>query len=73
MNLVSGRSDEVFGAAEGFAVYALDGERAQLAEIVEFPPAAMDANEGRLAARGPSLMGCAAVYCLAADASAVEQ
>ena len=51
-----------FGAAEGFAVYSLDGERARLVEIVEFPPAAMEDNEGRLPARVASLAGCAAVY-----------
>ena len=62
-----------FGAAEGFAVYSVDGERARLVEIVEFPPAAMEDNEGRLPARVASLAGCAAVYCLAAGASAVKQ
>lgn len=62
-----------FGAAAGFAVYALDGERARLIEIVEFPPATVEANEGRLAARVAALTGCAAVYCLAAGASAVKQ
>jgi nitrogen fixation protein NifX len=62
-----------FGAAEGFAIYALDGERAQLVEIVEFPPESMDGNEGKLPAQIAMLAGCAAVYCLAAGASAVKQ
>ncbi|MCM8611863.1 NifB/NifX family molybdenum-iron cluster-binding protein [Accumulibacter sp.] len=62
-----------FGAAAGFAVYAVDGERARLVEIVEFPPAALDANEARLPARVAALAGCGAVYCLAAGASAVKQ
>jgi nitrogen fixation protein NifX len=46
-----------FGAAEGFAVYALDGERARLVEIVEFPPTALDANEASLPARVAALAG----------------
>ncbi|MER2622918.1 MAG: NifB/NifX family molybdenum-iron cluster-binding protein [Accumulibacter sp.] len=62
-----------FGAAEGFAIYALDGERAQLVELVEFPPESMDGNENRLPAKIGTLTGCAAVYCLAAGASAVKQ
>lgn len=67
------RVNQHFGAAAGFAVYAVDGERARLIEIVEFPPAAVEANEGRLPARVAALAGCAAVYCLAAGASAVKQ
>ncbi|MBK7954452.1 MAG: nitrogen fixation protein NifX [Candidatus Accumulibacter sp.] len=62
-----------FGAAEGFAIYAIDGERAQLVEVVEFPSASMDGNESRLPTRIATLAGCAAVYCLAAGASAVKQ
>ncbi len=62
-----------FGAAEGFAIYALDGERAQLVEVVEFPSESMDGNESRLPTRIATLAGCAAVYCLAAGASAVKQ
>lgn len=62
-----------FGAAVGFAIYALDGERAQLVEVAEFPPEAMDGNETRLPAKIDALAGCAAVYCLAVGASAVKQ
>ena len=62
-----------FGAAEGFAIYALDGERAQLIQLVEFPPETMDGNENKLPAKIAALAGCAAVYCLAAGASAVKQ
>ena len=62
-----------FGAAEGFAIFALDGERAQLVEVAEFPPETMDGNEAKLSARIATLTGCAAVYCLAAGASAVRQ
>jgi nitrogen fixation protein NifX len=62
-----------FGAAEGFAIFALDGERAQLVEVAEFPPETMDGNETKLPAKIAALAGCAAVYCLAAGASAVKQ
>lgn len=62
-----------FGAAAGFAIYALDGERAQLVEVAEFAPEAMDGNETRLPARIATLAGCCAVYCLGVGASAVKQ
>jgi nitrogen fixation protein NifX len=62
-----------FGAAVGFAIYALDGTRAQLVEAAEFPPETMDGNENKLPAKIAALAGCAAVYCLAAGGSAVRQ
>lgn len=62
-----------FGAATGFAIHALDGERAQLVEIAEFPPEGLEGNENRLPAKIAVLVGCDAVYCLAAGASAVKQ
>lgn len=62
-----------FGAAAGFAIYALDGERWQLVELAEFPPETMDGNENKLPAKIAALAGCAAVYCLAAGGSAVKQ
>lgn len=62
-----------FGAAVGFAIYALDGERWQLVELAEFPPETMDGNENKLPAKIAALAGCAAVYCLAAGGSAVKQ
>lgn len=61
-----------FGAAAGFAIYALDGDRAQLVELAEFPPETMDGNEHKLPAKIAVLSGCAAVVCLAAGASAVK-
>ncbi|MEF8701583.1 MAG: NifB/NifX family molybdenum-iron cluster-binding protein [Candidatus Accumulibacter sp. UW26] len=67
------RVNQHFGAAEGFAIYAIDGERAQLIEIAEFASQPMDGNENRLPAKIAALAGCAAVYCLAAGASAVKQ
>jgi nitrogen fixation protein NifX len=44
-----------------------------LVEVAEFPPESMDGNENKLPAKIASLTGCAAVYCLAAGASAVKQ
>jgi nitrogen fixation protein NifX len=48
--------DQHFGAAEGFAVYALDPERATLVEAVQFGKQVMDGgSEGRR--RGPAAGG----------------
>ncbi len=65
--------NEHFGAAAGFAIYAVDGERARLVEVAEFPPESMDGNENKLAEKIAVLAGCAAVYCLAVGDSAVRQ
>lgn len=62
-----------FGSTRGFAIYALDSDRSQLVGVSEFPEDAMDGNEDKLVARIDALAGCAAVYCLAAGASAVRQ
>ena len=67
------RVNQHFGAASGFAIYALDAEQAQLAGLAEFPAENMDGNENKLPARIQALAGCAAVYCLAIGASAVRQ
>lgn len=62
-----------FGAALGFAIYALDGERAKLVSVAEFAEESMDGNESKLPAKIAALDGCAAVYCLAVGGSAVRQ
>ena len=62
-----------FGASVGFAIHAIDGERAKLVEVAEFPEEAMDGNENKLADTISALSGCAAVYCLAVGGSAVRQ
>ena len=62
-----------FGAAAGFAIFALDGERAQLVQVAEFAEESMDGNENKLAEKIAALSGCAAVYCLAVGGSAVRQ
>jgi nitrogen fixation protein NifX len=65
--------DQHFGAAAGFAIYAIDGEHARLIEVTEYPQESMDGNEDKLASRIAALAGCAAVYCLAVGGSAVRQ
>lgn len=65
--------DQHFGAAVGFAIYAVDGASAQLVEVTEYPLESMDGNEDKLASRISALAGCAAVYCLAVGGSAVRQ
>lgn len=67
------RVNQHFGAALGFAIYALDGERAKLVQVAEFAEESMDGNENKLPAKIEALSGCAAVYCLAVGGSAVRQ
>lgn len=67
------RVNQHFGAAAGFVIYALDGEKSRLTEVAEFAIEAMDGNENKLQARIDALSGCAAVYCLAVGGSAVRQ
>ena len=67
------RVNQHFGAALGFAIYALDGERAKLVSVAEFAEESMDGNESKLPAKIAALDGCAAVYCLAVGGSAVRQ
>lgn len=62
-----------FGAARGFAIYALDLDRAKLVEVAEFAAEAMDGNEDKLSVKIAALQGCAAVYCLAVGGSAARQ
>ena len=62
-----------FGASAGFAIYALDAERARLVQVAEFCRESMDGNESKLGEKIAALAGCAAVYCLAVGGSAVRQ
>jgi nitrogen fixation protein NifX len=62
-----------FGAAEAFAIYELDEAGARLVEVAEFIETAMDGHEGKLVAKVGLLNGCAAVYCNAVGASAIQQ
>lgn len=62
-----------FGAAEAFAVFEVGPAHAQLVAVTEFFDRDQDGNDGKLPAKVAALAGCAAVYCLAAGASAVKQ
>jgi len=62
-----------FGAAESFAIYAVDMERTELLEVVQFGALTMDGNEDKLVAKIAALDGCIAVYTQAVGASAVGQ
>lgn len=65
--------DQHFGAAEAFAIYELDESVARLVEVAQFTETEMDGHEGKLAAKVELLLDCAAVYCNAAGASAIQQ
>lgn len=65
--------DQHFGAAEAFAIYALDPEQASLVEAVQFGQLAMDGNEDKLGSKIDALDGCIAVYCQAVGGSAINQ
>ncbi len=62
-----------FGAAEAFAIHEVDEQGARLIEVAEFMETAMDGHEGKLAAKVALLGDCAAVYCNAVGASAIQQ
>jgi nitrogen fixation protein NifX len=62
-----------FGAAESFAVYEVGESESRLIEVAEFIETAMDGHEGKLAAKVELLGDCAAVYCNAVGASAIQQ
>ncbi len=62
-----------FGAAESFAIYELGEAETRLIEVAEFIETAMDGHEGKLAAKVELLGDCAAVYCNAVGASAIQQ
>ncbi len=65
--------DQHFGAAESFAIYAIDPDRAVLVEATQFGTPAMDGNEDKLVDKIGVLAGCIAVYCQAVGASAIGQ
>ncbi|MES9868228.1 MAG: NifB/NifX family molybdenum-iron cluster-binding protein [Sedimenticola sp.] len=65
--------DQHFGAAQSFAIYAVDQEKACFVEANEFGQLAIDGNEDKLAAKIDALDGCIAVYSQAVGASAIQQ
>jgi nitrogen fixation protein NifX len=62
-----------FGAAEAFAIYEVGETETRLVEVAEFIETAMDGHEGKLAAKVELLGDCAAVYCNAVGAAAIQQ
>ncbi|MDO9106679.1 MAG: nitrogen fixation protein NifX [Methylovulum sp.] len=62
-----------FGSAKSFAVYAVDMDDSQLLEAAQFGELAQDGNEDKLSVKIQLLDGCAAVYCQAIGASAINQ
>lgn len=65
--------DQHFGAAESFAIYAVEQDASHLVEVIQFGQLEMDGSEDKLAAKIAALAGCIAVYCQAIGASAVNQ
>jgi nitrogen fixation protein NifX len=65
--------DQHFGAAQSFALYAVDPTQTTLLEATQFGKLAQDGNEDKLAVKIAMLQGCAAVFCQAVGASAVRQ
>ena len=62
-----------FGAAESFAIYEVAEDGTRLIEVAEFIETAMDGHDGKLAAKVALLGDCAAAYCNAVGASAIQQ
>lgn len=62
-----------FGSAKSFAVYALNQDQSQLLEAAQFGVLAQDGNEDKLSVKIDLLADCAAVYCQAIGASAINQ
>jgi nitrogen fixation protein NifX len=69
--------DQHFGAARGFAIFEVGPDRATLIESTQFRAVPHDGpvghDEDRLKDRIALLESCAAVYCQAVGASAVQQ
>ncbi len=62
-----------FGSAKSFAVYAVNKDQTQLMEAAQFGVLSQDGNEEKLSVKMDLLDGCAAVYCQAIGASAINQ
>ena len=62
-----------FGSAKSFAVYAVNKDQTQLMEAAQFGVLSQDGNEEKLSVKMALLEGCAAVYCQAIGASAINQ
>jgi nitrogen fixation protein NifX len=62
-----------FGSAKSFAVYAVNQDESELLEAAQFGVLEQDGNEDKLSVKIELLNGCAAVYCQAIGASAINQ
>ncbi|MFI3136294.1 MAG: NifB/NifX family molybdenum-iron cluster-binding protein [Methylococcaceae bacterium] len=62
-----------FGSAKSFAVYAVDPDHSKMLEAAQFGELSQDGNEAKLSIKIDLLEGCAAVYCQAIGASAINQ
>ena len=67
------RSTSTSALPESFAIYEVGESETRLIEVAEFIETAMDGHEGKLAAKVELLGDCAAVYCNAVGASAIQQ
>lgn len=65
--------DQHFGAAQSFAIYAVNEDKVCFLEASEFGKLDMDGNEDKLAEKINVLEGCIAVYSQAVGASAINQ
>jgi nitrogenase molybdenum-iron protein NifN len=78
MNLAFATDDvrqinQSFESASTFAVYAVEGNHAELVTAAEFAPPHTDNDGSALSTRIDRLKDCAAVYCEAVDAGAALQ
>lgn len=62
-----------FGSAKAFAMYAVTIDHAELLSATQFGELSQDGNEDKLAVKIQLLADCAAVYCQAIGASAINQ
>ncbi|WP_317933195.1 NifB/NifX family molybdenum-iron cluster-binding protein [Halioxenophilus sp. WMMB6] len=65
--------DQHFGSAQGFFVYEIDGDEAELIASKIFPKELKDGNEDKLKPKLQWLLGCDLVYCGSVGGSATKQ
>ena len=65
--------DQHFGSAESFVIYAVDMDKAQILEVIQFGLLDQDGNEDKLVDKIKALEGCIAVYSQAVGSSAVAK
>ena len=65
--------DQHFGSAQGFFVYSVDANGAELVANKPFPKELKDGNEDKLKPKLKWLVGCDMVYCGSIGGSATKQ